>query len=478
MKPAKLLKRVRIVLSAAILILITLLFLNLGEWYGRWFGFLAKIQLLPAVLSLCLGAVIFWFFVTLFIGRIYCSTVCPLGIAQDFFAWLRTNRKGTYGGYHYSSSRNITRYTILGVCVVCVIAGIMIFPMLIDPYSTYGRFVNSTLLPARNFLIEDGKATLFSYSIAGLAIGIITFAIIAGIAYKRGRFICNTICPVGSALSLISRQSVFKMEIDTDRCVGCGHCEYVCKSECINLNDHVIDTSRCVMCLNCLEACHFDALHFTANRKRLATPLIQTVPDLEAPVANIDRRQFLTLTVLTVAGGKIAMARNAKHRIEGSEPIKNKYPVTPPGTKSREDFFHKCTACMLCVSNCPTKVLKPSTTEYGILKMLRPVMDFNHAACAENCTKCTEVCPTGALSLLTLGTKRISPIGTAHVITKNCIGCGVCASVCPYDAIEMQSLPNGNYCPSVNEDKCVGCGTCQSKCPASPVKAIWVEGKP
>jgi coenzyme F420-reducing hydrogenase delta subunit len=52
---------------------------------------------------------------------------------------------------------------------------------------------------------------------------------------------------------------------------------------------------------------------------------------------------------------------------------------------------------------------------------------------------------------------------------QECVGCGKCVFICPYDALEFESFAT----PKVNEDKCVGCGACQLVCPHH---AIQVKG--
>ena len=42
-----------------------------------------------------------------------------------------------------------------------------------------------------------------------------------------------------------------------------------------------------------------------------------------------------------------------------------------------------------------------------------------------------------------------------------CVGCGVCVSVCPFEAIELNALGIAE----VIEDKCLGCGRCVRECP-------------
>ena len=339
----------------------------------------------------------------------------------------------------------------------------------------------SVMLPFRNALVDGSFASLMWFSLLGVIIGAWTLVLVAFFSYKKGRFICNAICPVGSTLSVISRHSVFQMEIDTDKCVGCGKCAHHCKSSCINLQDHLIDTSRCVMCLNCLTECEFDALHFTASRKRLSTPLMQEVPTIaKAPSVNMDKRKFISVAGFAIGsaavGHKLQAVENIDSFLQGSKPIKRKYAVMPPGTKSRNDFYNRCTACMLCVNNCPNRVLKASINEYGICNILQPTMDFDRSFCKVGCTRCTRICPTGALKPLTKEEKLRNPIGLAMVIPENCWGCGDCAASCPYDAIEMIEHKD-DYIPRVNPKVCIGCGKCQNVCPANPVKAIWVDGK-
>ena len=68
--------------------LVTLLLLGIGFKVHLWAGWVAKIQFLPALLSVTGGMVFLSILLTFIFGRIYCSVICPLGIMQDFFSWL------------------------------------------------------------------------------------------------------------------------------------------------------------------------------------------------------------------------------------------------------------------------------------------------------------------------------------------------------------------------------------------------------
>ena len=80
------LRKLRICLQIITMTLVTLLLLGIGFGVQLWAGWVAKIQLLPAILALNYGVLVFLIILTALFGRIYCSVVCPLGIMQDFFS--------------------------------------------------------------------------------------------------------------------------------------------------------------------------------------------------------------------------------------------------------------------------------------------------------------------------------------------------------------------------------------------------------
>ena len=77
------LRKIRLVAALLFFTMITLLFLDFTGTVHSWFGWMAKIQFLPAVLALNVGVMIALVLLTLLLGRVYCSVVCPLGVFQD-----------------------------------------------------------------------------------------------------------------------------------------------------------------------------------------------------------------------------------------------------------------------------------------------------------------------------------------------------------------------------------------------------------
>ena len=130
------LRKIRTVLAAIIFTLITLLFLDFTGTIHTWFGWLAKIQFLPAILALNAGTVIILLILALVLGRVYCSVICPLGIFQDIISWINGRRGKKYAmRFSYSPARNWLRYGILVIFIAALVAGVGSFFALLDPYS-------------------------------------------------------------------------------------------------------------------------------------------------------------------------------------------------------------------------------------------------------------------------------------------------------------------------------------------------------
>jgi ferredoxin len=472
--------------------LITLLFLDFTGTLHAWLGWLAKIQLLPAVLALNVGVVLFLIILTLVLGRVYCSVICPLGVFQDGVAWLRRRMaKRKRNLYHYSPAKSWLRYGVLALFVILLMVGLNAIAILLAPYSAYGRIASSFFAPLwgwGNNLLAYWAERADSYafyqvdvwmkSLPTLLITLCTLGVVVVLAWRGGRTYCNTLCPVGTVLGFISRFAWLKPVIDESRCNGCGVCSRNCKAACINSQEHRIDYSRCVACMDCVKVCKQGALRY-----------VRPVRSSGGKATEVDtaRRSFLT------AAATVAVASTLKAQektvdgglatIEDKKIPKREFPLYPPGSHSARNFTSHCTACQLCVSVCPNEVLRPSA---ALATLMQPEMSYERGYCRPECVKCSEVCPTGAIRPISVADKSATQIGHAVWIKEDCIpltdgvACGNCARHCPVGAIQMVlSKPDDHKSlriPVVNIEKCIGCGACENLCPARPFSAIFVNG--
>lgn len=501
------LRKIRIILAGVFFIGVTLLFLDFTGTIHAWLGWMAKIQFLPAVLASSTVIVAFLLMMTILFGRVYCSVICPLGIMQDIISWAhgKTAKKNRYR-FSYSPARKILRYGMLGIFILALILGAHSFVALIAPYSAYGRIASNLLAPiyqcGNNLLalIAEKVSSYAFYSTeiwikSGVTFGIAaaTLIVVGILAWKHGRTWCNTICPVGTILGFFSKRSIFAPVIDTEKCRNCGLCGRQCKASCINMQEHEIDYSRCVVCMDCIEACNEGAIHyaFRYGKKNSGTGTCQSVEshkqESEPKAHSQERRAFLISSAII---GTSAIAKAQEMKVDGglapvsrAEKPMRTTPIVPAGSKSLKNFANHCTGCQLCVSVCPDQVLRPSG---ALSTLMQPEMSFERGYCRPECTKCSDVCPAGAILPVSVEEKSSIQIGHAVVDLDICVvntdnvKCGNCAEHCPVGAIRLvKKNPDEEESlkiPVVRTDRCIGCGACENLCPARPLAAIYVEG--
>lgn len=471
------LKHIRILFSTVFFLLFLLiLYIPLNEKIIKTTNILLLTQIVPVILKLIWNfslLVLLSFLIiligTILFGRFYCSFLCPLGILQDILSYPRKLLKKYF---KYKKDIPLLKNIIFFATILLAVANIYILLNLLDPYSIFTR-INSEIL--KPFLSNFGNKIIlflsqqkiylnfhFSYHKINLAFFIITLTtlfIIAILSLYNGRVYCTYICPVGTLLSYIGKVSIFKIKIDKNSCVDCKKCEKVCKSGCIDLKSQTIDNSRCVLCFNCLDQCKVNAISFAKYSN---------------DTVSIKKRNFLLLLTFLPP---ILLRAKTKQNINTKFAKENI--IMPPGSKSVENFTQKCVSCNLCVNSCPTTVLRTTFFEKN-KGVLQPSLDFNYAYCEYECVNCAQVCPTDAISKISLNQKKETQIGVIELKKELCVSwakdldCGACAEHCPTKAVYMTPYKK-IYAPETDKNICIGCGACEYVCPAKP-KAIKIVG--
>lgn len=500
------LRKIRITLAAICFVAVTLLFLDFTGTLHLWFGWLAKIQFLPAVLALNFVVVAILLVLTLLFGRIYCSVICPLGIFQDCVSNLSSRRKGKKARFSYSKEIKWLRYGVLVLFVIALVAGLNSLVALLAPYSAYGRMVQSLLAPiwqwGNNLLAwiaerQDSYAfvtkEVWLKSLPTLIVAAVTFIVVVVLAWRNGRTYCNTICPVGTTLSFFSRFAMFRPVIDKSKCKSCHACERKCKAACIDVDNHKIDYSRCVDCFDCIDSCRLGALKYRfawgrgvgsgstgaktpqnapvgskmtsdeskngQNRSSAApTPVAEPVVRQDSPTIEATdkgRRAFL-VGGATVIGG--SLLSSIPMRAEDDE-IKDKkrdggfaevLPKKAPNRKTPITPFGS-ESVEKFYKHCTACQLCVTVCPNNVLRpssrlehLMQPEMSFEKGYCRPECVKCSEVCPAGAILRITPEEKTVWKVGTANVDYDLCV---------------------------VNRDG-VHCGNCARHCPVGAISMV------
>ena len=367
-------KKVRVLLGALVLLILSIVFLDI--YHLLPISFVKKalfLQIVPSFINLLkAGSIVISGFlvisiISILLGRVYCSVFCPLGIFMDLLLFLKRKIRRKKERFTKRSKYKYLPYVILGLVVFTVEVGNVQLLGLLDPYSNFGRIYTVLFKPiviGINNLAYDVLLYFDNYSLQPIESNIanipvfvfvlLFFLAIVVLTLTKGRFFCTHICPAGSYLSVLSNWSLFKIRIDRTKCISCGKCEIECKASCISAKDKTVDFSKCVMCLNCVSIkCPTDSISLVSKRNH-----IQNTADKKQEASDVSRRQL----VKSMAVSPILLTK----QLYGSEEKDNEkhlkirtVPITPPGSLNQKHFIESCTACYLCVNECPSNVIKP-----------------------------------------------------------------------------------------------------------------------
>lgn len=356
---------------------------------------------------------------TLLFGRLYCSTLCPFGILQEAaeeMASLAVKKKNKF-------QKNLpAKYFIAAIVFGALVGGTALFLRYFEPYTFF--------------------ASAFTLS----SLGVIAVLVVLAIVFWRSRFFCTNLCPVGTALGLISKFSVNKIYIEEDKCTTCGMCERKCPAGSINSKEKIVDNETCIKCLKCLHACPKEGLCYGAKPVKF----------------DPRRRDFIHgASAIALFGIMAKVGFDLKEKI--AEKIHDV--ILPPGAISEEKFINKCLNCNLCVTNCPQKIIKKANKDFGAVHI-----DYSGGFCEFDCNKCAQVCPTGAIKRIGLEEKQKTRIASAVVKKDACKGCKVCVNACLLKAIA--TVEGKSF---VDVEKCIGCGICKKKCANNAIAIYSVK---
>ncbi|MBF0284738.1 MAG: 4Fe-4S binding protein [Magnetococcales bacterium] len=414
---------------------------------------------------------------TLFLGRFFCSWICPLGIVNQGVGWLWDRRRPAerQEGNRYRLIYRWKYYILAGLLVLAA-AGTLQTGWL-DPIALITRSLAIGVGPAAQQ--AGGRIYLNApYFHGGVMISLIFLAIVLANRWMS-RFWCRVLCPLGALLGLFSRWSVWRIRRDVDHCTDCRKCLLDCQGGCDPHDE--LRVSECHVCMNCIESCPEGALHYG---------LAQPRSSVHKPL-DVSRRRLVEGTAASLLF--FPMLRSSRSDASSPDP----QVIRPPGSLSEKEFLARCLKCGACMRVCPTNVLQPALLESGLEGIWTPILVYRLGYCEHHCVLCGQVCPTAAIRPVGVAEKVgeaafLQPIklGTAFFDQGRCLPwsmqtpCIVCEEVCPttpkaiwYRTVEekdRRGKPVRLKQPYVEPALCIGCGICENKCPVTDHAAIRV----
>jgi len=437
---------------------------------------------------------------TLFLGRIFCGFICPLGTIHHVVSRFKPTLKGErmVRANQKTPSQKV-KYFLLITLLLAAIIGLNLFGLL-DPISLLFRSLALAIFPGLgvglkelfdamassdikilnqlSYTAEVLVSPIFGYGYQAYRtawfIGLI-FLVILFLNRIRPRFWCRTLCPLGALLGLCSRVSMLRLEKDDEKCTDCKLCTKSCQGAASPIPGQDWENAECVACFNCFNACPEDALSFKLRWSRQ----MNKRPDMGRRAVLGGLAAGISLPLLGRLDGQV-------HKVSDPRLIR------PPGSLREKDFLRLCQRCGLCMKVCPTNVINPTLAEAGMAGFWTPHLIMTQGYCEYTCTLCGSVCPTGAIKEISVKEKIEQPIiiGSAYLDRGRCLPwsgnapCIVCHEHCPTSPkaiyLRMATVPGPDgkslsvQLPYVDLKKCVGCGICEFKCPVKGRPAIRV----
>ena len=487
----------RAVQWASATLFVSLLWLAALDGRPRWpvDAFLFSDPLLALVHTLAGRAWVGWLFVSFgfvalaaFMGRVFCSHVCPLGALLDVTdRWIAPTRRAATNAVRFRRMR-ATRYWVLAVLVGAAIVGVNLLGY-VDPIVLLTRFAASLFHPLLLVSERLGLAALRPVASAFDRLPAATHQVplrsfdgtlgtmallgaVLGLSRLGARFWCRALCPLGGLLAWIGRWAPFRRQV-SDRCDSCRICVASCPVGAIGADGVATDREACIVCLSCVHVCPRGAVKFRFG----GGPAPMTDSGLSP-----GRRAF----VGGVAGGAVAgLAFRVDDwfgaELDDSHLDSGKELIRPPGALPERAFLSRCVRCGECFKVCPTNTIQPDWYRAGPEGLWAPRLKLRYASCRQDCNACGLICPTQAIRPLEMEEKRHARIGTATITRERCLAwsrdetCFVCEEECPYGAVRLRNDPGHRAnVPIVDPTRCNGCGRCEDRCPVEGAAAIAV----
>ncbi len=191
------------------------------------------------------------------IGRFVCGFLCPFGLIQDLLFKIPFIKK--FRRLPGEKSLRWLRFVFLGIFVILLPLFVIDITGLGEPWfckwiCPVGTLEGGIPLVLLNNAMRGAAGFLFRWKLVILIITLLSSIIIY-------RPFCRYVCPLGALYGLFNKISLYRIRIDSEKCVGCGLCQKTCKLDIPVWKNP--DSMDCIRCGECKAVCPHKAISTT-----------------------------------------------------------------------------------------------------------------------------------------------------------------------------------------------------------------------
>ncbi|MBQ3049438.1 MAG: 4Fe-4S binding protein [Oscillospiraceae bacterium] len=196
-------------------------------------------------------------------GRFICGFLCPFGLIQELLYKISVPKIKVP-----KKPDKLLRYLKYVVLVLFV----LVLPaVLVNEFGIGSPYFCKWLCPVGTLeggipllLLNEGLRAMagknFYWKLS------LTFVLLA-LSTTIYRPFCKYLCPLGAVYAFFNKVSFFRMQVNEEKCIGCGKCEKTCPMGVEVLKD--INSTECIRCGKCKDVCPCGAIEGGAETRVL-----------------------------------------------------------------------------------------------------------------------------------------------------------------------------------------------------------------